>query len=205
MGKNKLYIILISIIVLFAFFILQKYDFKNINNKRGSMTNLNADYWINKLQLQAHPEGGYFREIYRSDETLNKESLPDRYSGKRNFATSIYFLLKGKDKSLFHKLKSDEIWHFYSGSPLTVYIIDENGKLQHEKLGGNFDSGEQFQIIIKKGLWFGAEVNDKTSFSLIGCTVSPGFDFNDFELGERDKLLKQYPEHKNIIDILTKE
>jgi uncharacterized protein len=176
-----------------------------LNLERLRMTNLNADYWINKLQLQAHPEGGYFREIYRSEEEINQGSLPDRYNGKRNLSTSIYFLLKGNDRSLFHKLVSDEIWHFYCGSPLTVFIIDENGKLKKLKLGNNFESGEQFQIIIKKNQWFGAEINDKKLYTLIGCSVSPGFDFNDFELGERTKLLKLYPEHKKVIELLTNE
>ena len=173
--------------------------------KRGIMTNINADYWINKLKLEAHPEGGYFREIYRSEEEINQGSLPDRYNGKRNLSTSIYFLLKENGRSLFHKLKSDEIWHFYSGSALTVYIIEENARLDRLILGSNFESDEQFQIIIRKNQWFGAVINDKKSYSLIGCTVTPGFDFNDFEIGDRSNLLKLYPEHRNIIELLTKE
>ena len=105
---------------------------------------------------------------------------------------------------MFHKLKSDEIWNFYCGSSMTIFIIDEKGNLHQIRLGQNFESGEQFQIVMKKNQWFGAVVNDKSSFSLVGCSVSPGFDFNDFELGNKTYLLKLYPEHKNIIELLTK-
>lgn len=165
--------------------------------------NTNTEYWINKLNLSKHPEGGYFKEVYRADEIINKNSLPERYIGDRKFSTSIYFLLDGNDKSHFHKLKSDEIWHFYEGSSVSVYIIYPDGILEIKKLGNDFENGEAFQVIIPKGTWFGAEVNDKKSFSLFGCSVSPGFDFNDFELAEREKLITIFPQHKELIINLT--
>jgi predicted cupin superfamily sugar epimerase len=162
-----------------------------------------AEYWIEKLNLQKHPEGGYFNETYRNNEIIKKDYLPDRYDGDRCFSTLIYFLLKGNEVSQFHKLKSDEILHFYTGSSLTIHILDKEGNYLKILLGSNFEKGEVFHTIIPKGSWFGAEVNDKNSFSLIGCTVTPGFDFKDFEVGEKKKLLSMYPEHKMIIQKLT--
>ena len=122
---------------------------------------------------------------------------------KRNFSTSIYFLLEGNQVSKFHKLKSDEIWHFYDGSPIHLFIISPDGKLQEKILGRNLETGALPQIVIEKGNWFGAKIQEKESFTLIGCTVSPGFDFEDFELAERQKLLNEYPRHKTLIEELT--
>jgi len=168
------------------------------------MNNKDSKYWIEKLQLQRHPEGGYFKEIYRSYEIIKKESLPERYSDERNFSTSIYFLLEKNDVSLFHRLKSDEIWHFYSGTSLTLYIIDKNGFLKKIVVGDNPDNGEVLQTVIKNGNWFAAKVNNPDSYSLIGCTVSPGFSFNDFELAKREDLIKLFPDHSDIIKMFTK-
>jgi uncharacterized protein len=161
-----------------------------------------ANIYIKKLKLTPHPEGGYFKEIYRSDELL-KDGLPGRYKGNRSFSTSIYFLLKGKQKSLLHKLKSDEIWHFYDGSGLKLFMIDAKGKLSNKLLGRNIDANESMQLVVKRGYWFCAEVSDENSFSLFGCTVAPGFDFSDFELGERTELLRLYPQHKEFVKRFT--
>jgi uncharacterized protein len=162
-----------------------------------------AEYWIEKLNLQKHPEGGYFSETYRNNESIKKEHLPERYNGDKCFSTLIYYLLKENDLSHFHRLKSDEIWHFYSGSPLIVHLIDENGNYKSVLLGSNIETGEMFQFVIPRNTWFGAEVKDKSSFSLIGCTVSPGFDFDDFELGKKRDLSDKYPRYINIINYLT--
>lgn len=162
-----------------------------------------ADYWINKLQLQEHPEGGYFRETYRSDEILDADQLPDRYDTAHSFSTAIYYLLKGNQFSAFHRLKSDEVWHFYAGSSLTIHIISEAGEYAQIKLGDDFNAEEIFQAVIPAGSWFGATVDDKSSFTLVGCTIAPSFDFSDFELGNREKLLKQFPQHRAIIERLT--
>jgi uncharacterized protein len=161
-----------------------------------------AKYWLEKLNLQKHPEGGAFNEVYRSEEVL--DNLPDRYIGKRSVSTSIYFMLEENEISMFHRLTSDETWHFYTGCSLTVHIIDPSGKYFSVKIGSDPEKDEMFQYTIRKGCWFGAEVNDKSSYALIGCTVSPGFDFHDFELGERAKLLEVFPEHAEIIKRLTK-
>lgn len=166
--------------------------------------NEKAKYYIDKLKLQKHPEGGYYNEIYRSDEIFKAVVLPERYIGDRAFSTSIYFLLDGKDISAFHKLQSDEIWHFYDGCPVKVSIITPQRSLEERILGYNLDNKESLQTVINKHSWFGAELVDKSSFSLIGCTVSPGFDFQDFEMGNRTKLLEEFPEYSDTILRLTK-
>lgn len=161
-----------------------------------------AKQYINHLQLIKHPEGGYFREVYRSGERILPTHLPKRYKSSRNFSTSIYFLLEGKQFSSFHILKSDELWHFYDGSAVLLYIISQKGELSVKKLGRDQDSA--LQLTIEKQNWFAAEVEDKKSFALFGCTVSPGFEFEDFELGKRDDLIKKFPQHSVLIKRLTK-
>lgn len=165
---------------------------------------MTAQYWIDHLKLQKHPEGGYFREVYRSLEFVHKKSLPNRYSGFRNFSTSIYFLLKSDNFSAFHRLKSDEIWHFYEGSSITVFYIFPTGNFGRMVLGRNPEKQQTFQALIPKGCWFAAKVNDPHSYSLVGCSVSPGFDFDDFEMGKRDELIKLFPQHAQIISELSK-
>lgn len=159
--------------------------------------NEKAKYYIQKLQLKKHPEGGYFREIYRAGEIISIDA--PKKNNKRNVSTSIYFLLEGSQISKFHKLKSDELWHFYDGTAVKIYILDQYGKLSEVLIGRDIKNGEVFQTAIEKNNWFAAEVIDNRSFSLIGCTVSPGFDFSDFELAKRENLLKNFPEHKELI------
>ena len=163
-----------------------------------------AQKYIEKLQLKPHPEGGYYKEIYRAGEMILVEQLPKRYKSSRSFSTSIYFLLEGNQVSNFHRLKSDEQWHFYDGSTIVLYVIDERGNLNKILLGRNIEKGELPQSIIKHNSWFAAELLDKTSFALIGCTVAPGFEFNDFELGKRDELVEMFPQYKELIIRLTK-
>jgi hypothetical protein len=165
--------------------------------------NNEAQILIERLKLKKHLEGGYFAEYYRSDESILKKHLPSRFNGSRVFSTGIYFLLIGNDFSSFHKLKADEIWHFYSGSPLILYEIKENGNLQKTFLSGDVNKDTQFTKDIKTGSWLAAEAMDKDSYSFVGCTVSPGFEFDDFELAERKNLIKLYPQHRNIIEKLT--
>jgi predicted cupin superfamily sugar epimerase len=164
-----------------------------------------AKYFIDKLGMQAHPEGGYFVETYRAGEYIPKEGLPVQYNGKRNFSTGIYFLMEGGFFSAFHKLKSDEMWHFYYGSAMVVYVIDISGNLRTIKVGNNVEVGEVFQAVVPAGCWFASRPLDKNSFSLVGCTVSPGFDFADFEMAKRDNLVAEYPQHKDLIIELTRE
>jgi predicted cupin superfamily sugar epimerase len=162
-----------------------------------------ADYWIAKLGLADHPEGGHFRETYRSNQVVNGTSLPDTYGGARSFSTSIYYLLKGKEVSRLHRIKSDELWHFYTGSSLTVHAIGDDGDYSTVVLGSDPERGEVFQAAIQAGSWFGATVDDPASYSLVGCTVAPGFEYADFELADRGGLLKTYPQHRRVIERLT--
>ena len=165
----------------------------------------NKEYWIEKLKLTPHPEGGFFRENYRSSESITKANLPERFNSARSFSTSIYFLLAENDFSAFHKIKQDEIWHFYAGSPLAVHIIDKEGNYSKQLIGNNFSKNELPQFVVPKDSWFASCVEDGKEYALVGCTVSPGFDFDDFELANRDLLVKKYPNHKNIITKLTRE
>ena len=162
-----------------------------------------AEYWIDKLKLEKHPEGGYFREIYRSDEEIPATGLPSRYEGKRAFSTSIYYLLRSGEFSAFHRLKSDEIWHFYAGTSLRLFIITPEGEIYRHSIGNNPDQNEQLQVVIPRGNWFAASVALEGSYTLMGCTVAPGFDFGDFELGKRNELIEDFPSLKEIITAYT--
>ena len=160
---------------------------------------------VEKYQMLPHPEGGYYKETYRSEEEIPNEALPARFSGNRNFYTSILFLLEQGNFSAFHKIKSDEIWHFYEGDALEVFEISEKGKLEITLLGRDIENGETFQHAVKAGRWFASRVIDGGTFSLVGCSVSPGFDFQDFELAKRDALIMQFPELRDTILSLTRE
>ncbi len=163
----------------------------------------NYDFWVKTLELQKHPEGGYFKEVYRASELIKKEHLPDRYSGDRNYSTSIYFLITSENYSAFHKIKSDETWHFYYGSPLTLHVLDKEGKYSRIKIGNNPGNGEVFQYTVSRGDWFAASVDEKDSYALLGCTVAPGFLFDDFELGKKETMIKQFPAHETLIKRFT--
>ncbi|WAH36000.1 cupin domain-containing protein [Alicyclobacillus dauci] len=167
---------------------------------------MNAKKWISTLNLERHPEGGYYRELYHSDVWLDDESTRLRYGGERRSATSIYFLLESGDVSRFHRLKSDEIWYFHSGTALTVHVIAPDGTYSKHPLGLGLSNGEEPQICIPRNHIFGATVNATTpdDYAFVSCMVSPGFDFADFELFEQDDLLRQYPQHSEIIRRLTK-
>ena len=163
-----------------------------------------AKYWIDKLGLIAHPEGGFYRETYRSSLSLAREALPSQFNGPRLVSTAIYFLLEGENFSAFHRLRSDELWHFYAGGPLLVHVIEENGRYSEMSIGSNPESGEMLQAVVKAGCWCASRVRDPESFALAGCTVAPGFDFEDFELGKRSKLISLYPQHRRLIEQLTR-
>ncbi len=162
-----------------------------------------ASAWIKNLNLKKHPEGGWFKEVYRSPEIILKQNLPDRFNGDRSFSTSIYFLLTSDEFSAFHRIKQDEVWHFYDGLPLTIHIIDKAGNYLERVLGKAIEKGQSLQIIVEAGCFFAASVNRENAYTLVGCTVAPGFDFDDFEMMGRTSLLKQYPEHKETIERLT--
>lgn len=163
-----------------------------------------AKYWIEKLQLKKHPEGGWFKEVYRSDEVIPAVALPTGFSGCRSISTSIYYLLEGEDFSSFHRIKSDEIWHYYSGNSAVEIISVEEGKIKKQFLGDNPRENQFFQIVVPKNTWFAARLVNKQGFALAGCTVSPGFDFDDFEMAN-EKLIEEYPElEKEIVGLIRK-
>ena len=156
---------------------------------------MTADYWIQKLNLQLHPEGGYYKETYRCNQLIQAEG----FDGNRSVSTAIYFLLDGATKSHFHRIKSDELWFFHEGAALEVLLL--NGTyLQIITLGKNPDLGETLQAIVPAGCWFGARLKDEKSYALVSCTVAPGFDFSDFELAKKEELKKSFPAHIQIID-----
>lgn len=154
--------------------------------------------WIKELDMISHPEGGYYKETYSS------EDLTTEAQGPRKRWTSIYFLLEKGEVSHFHKLKSDEMWYFHDGNPLTVYMIQSNGQLVAEKLGLDIKNNEKPQLLVPKGTIFGSAMNAE-GYSLVGCMVAPGFDFQDFKLYERKELMDKYPNHEEIITKLTRE
>jgi len=157
--------------------------------------------WVRELELLPHPEGGWYKEVYRAEESIAPEGLPERFDGPRSFCTSIYFLLAGDNVSTFHRIKSDELWHFYAGDGLTVHIIAADGEYNALQLGNG--PGETFQGMVPAGSWFGAEPKD-SGYALVGCTVAPGFDFADFELAERSRLTSEFPQHRELIERLTR-
>jgi hypothetical protein len=163
-----------------------------------------AAYWIERLGLAPHPEGGYFRESYRSTDVIGAESLPARYGGARAVSTAIYFLLRAGEISALHRIKSDEVWHFYAGGALVVSAIRPDGERRDLVLGPDLDAGHALQATVPAGDWFGAAPAPGTAYALVGCTVAPGFEFADFELADRRRLTAQYPGHAALIERLTR-
>ncbi len=160
---------------------------------------ITAKQLVERFALSPHPEGGYFKENYRCLETIPKTFLPKRFNGERSYSTAIYFLLEKGNFSAFHRIKSDECWHFYAGETLLIYVIHLNGRLETIKLGSDLLKGEQFQAIVPAGCWFAAEPSPGTPYAFVGCTVAPGFDFDDFELAKVEILSKLFPQHKLLI------
>lgn len=164
-----------------------------------------ARYWKEKLRLEEHPEGGYFRQTYRSDVSIAKDALPAGFKGARAASTAIYFLLEGENFSAFHRLRSDEMWHFYEGAPLVVDVISPDGQHSSILLGRDPEAGQVLQAVVRAGCWFASHVADWKSWALVGCTVAPGFEFDDFEIGKRGELGARYPQHRELIERLTRE
>ena len=169
------------------------------------MNNLDSQYFISKLGLEPHPEGGYYKETFKSTEMISDQELTVDFDGKRKLYTSIYFLLTSNNISHFHRIKSDELWYYHAGSSLTIHIIDEKGEYTEIKLGLNIDKGEVPQALVPKNSIFASSVMEEETFSLVGCMVSPGFEFKDLELFTQDDLLSQYPSYKDVIMKLAYE
>lgn len=153
--------------------------------------------------MQPHPEGGWYKETYRSEGTISSAELKD-FNGDRSFSTGIYFLLTADNFSAFHRIKSDEMWHFYEGDGLRIHEIATNGSYTEHRLGLDLENGERPQLTIAANSWFASEVAEGKSWCLVGCTVSPGFDFQDFEMAERSLLASEFPQHTQVINRLCR-
>ncbi len=166
----------------------------------------NASFWIRHLKLSQHIEGGYFSEVYKSQDILQSSQLPEKFTiaSTRHCCTHIYFLLEKGQFSALHRIKSDELWHFYDGDPIIIYEIDLNGEMAKHVLGDDPSLGQQHFTAVKAGNWFGAALDDKSEFALVGCTVSPGFDYADFEMANREQLRTEFPQHRSLVDALTR-
>jgi predicted cupin superfamily sugar epimerase len=151
---------------------------------------LHARDWIERLGLMPHPEGGWYAESWRASELV---ATP---RGQRPAGTAIYFLLGQGERSHLHRLAADEIWHFYAGGPLSLHLLQGEADLSLP-LGP-----EALQQRVPAGTWFGAEPDPGSAYSLVGCTMAPGFDFADFELGSKARLLAQYPQQSTLIERL---
>ena len=160
---------------------------------------MNGKEIVDKLGLQEHPEGGFYKETYRSHQTIETDK-----NVYRNISTAIYFLLENENKSLFHRIKSDELWFFHQGEALEIVFIKE-GVLNTIILGNNLENGEVVQATIPANTWFASRVKNLKGYSLVSCTVAPGFDFTDFELAKREDLLNEFPNLKETIEKFTKE
>ena len=165
---------------------------------------MNAGDIIEYFQLQPHPEGGFFKEMYRSAGVIAAPCLPSVFSGDRPYSTAIYFLLQRGDFSAFHRIKSDECWHFYEGGTLLIHVIDKEGKYFCIKLGRKIHEGEVFQFVVPAMSWFASEPAPNTDFAFVGCTVAPGFDFADFEMADAKNLSEYYPQHSSLVQRLCK-
>ena len=157
-----------------------------------------AGYWLAKLGLKPHPEGGHYKEVYRSD---NEVSVA-KSSSKKSAVTSIYYLLEKSDFSSFHRISSDEIWYFHRGEAVIIHTLESDMKLTSVELSDG-QSGV-FSHVVKAGKWFSAELKEKKGFALVSCAVAPGFEFEGFELAEKKELRSEFPNHVEIIDRLCR-
>ena len=159
------------------------------------------DVLIERFGLQPHPEGGYFRETFRGADRVVRELTRDAEPGEtRSASTAIYYMLCDGAHSAWHRIRSDEVWHFYAGEPIDVHIIDTAGQLLTHRLGNALTHHDAvFQAVVPAGHWFAAELCDPEAFALVGCTVAPGFEFSEFELADMAALTKAYPQHEAVI------
>ena len=156
-----------------------------------------AAYWIAHLNMTPHTEGGYYREEYRSEKCASMED----WGARRRVMTTIYYLLEKNDFSAFHRIKSPESWFFHKGAPLLIYSFEERTLVCRE-LSDQEDG--VLQVTIEPGIWFAARLKEPSAFTLVSCAVAPGFEYEDFELANRDSLLFEYPDYKKEIMELTR-
>lgn len=161
-----------------------------------------AEELIKHLNLTPHPkEGGFFREMYRGAES--HVTLPSRYQGPRSASTAIYYLLTPNTYSALHRLQTDEIFHFYLGDPICMLQLAPDGTGRTIVLGPDVLAGQQLQVVVPRGIWQGSFLEPGGAFALLGCTVAPGFEYADYESGDRQALLGQYPAFAQVIERLT--
>jgi predicted cupin superfamily sugar epimerase len=165
---------------------------------------MNFEDLISFYGLLPHPEGGFYKRTYAADQVISKDCLGDEFVGERLISTAIYYLLTPGTFSAFHRIKSDELWHFYKGTSLYIHVIHPTGNYEILKLGDNLLNGESFQHLVKAGSWFASVPSKPHGYTFVGCTVSPGFDFNDFELADREMLSSAFPQHELIIKKFTR-
>jgi len=165
---------------------------------------IEVDQLIALLNLKPHPEGGFFVETYRSSETVSEKVSASRYKGDRSFGTAIYYLLTSETFSAMHRLQSDEIFHFYLGDPVEMLQLRPDGSGRVVILGSDILNGMQPQVVVPRGVWQGTRLLKNGKFALLGATVSPGFEFADYESGRRDELVKSYPKFRELIIALSK-
>lgn len=162
------------------------------------MTPQTATDWIQHLNLQPHPEGGYYREVFRSAQQVTRPPAPVT----RQACTSIYYLLEGADFSAFHRLQSDELWYFHKGEPLMIHAIEETGQYQQFELSDR--STGSLSLAIRAGWWFASEIPSATGFALVSCAVAPGFEFSEFEMAIANELTGRYPQHTELLNRLCR-
>jgi predicted cupin superfamily sugar epimerase len=162
------------------------------------MTTHNASYYINHLNLQPHPEGGYYREVFRSEQ----EVLRAGATTVKQACTSIYYLLERGDFSGFHRIASDELWYFHTGAPLFIHVIGENGS--HSQIELSDELSGSLSTVVKAGLWFASEIPSKEGFALVSCAVAPGFEFSEFEMAQKETMLALYPQHGELLERLCR-
>jgi len=166
---------------------------------------MNADEIKKLLNLEPHPcEGGWFIQTWRSGEVIPQAALPTRYPADRAAGTCIYYLLEPGTFSEMHRLASDEIFHFYYGDPIEMLQLLPDGSARTIILGSDLSRGQHPQLIVPKNVWQGSRLMPGGEVALIGCTVSPGFDYADYQSGKRDALLREYPDSSDLIVALTR-
>lgn len=158
---------------------------------------------VEALSLVNHPEGGFYYRNYRSQQKIQVEHLGHGYSGERSLTSAIYYLVHGKKPSKLHRLRTDEIWHFYFGSPFDLIELTPYGELKRTRMGNDLLSGHKLQHVVSAGNWFGGFTTQGSGYSLLGCTISPGFEEMDFQLADRDSLIKEFPSHEELIRLLS--
>jgi predicted cupin superfamily sugar epimerase len=166
---------------------------------------MEVDELIRILSLQPHIEGGYFRENYRSRQSVLGNALPESYSGERALGTAIYYLLIPGTFSALHQLKGDEVYHFYLGDPVEMLLLSPEGEIKEPVLGNQLAEGQHLQMLVPGLWWQGSKLRAGGRFALMGCTMAPGFDYQDFREGERQELAAAYPQAADGIALLTRK